>query len=183
MPYTASGKVKLQFEENGHGYPILFRHGFEFDSRAWDLQVRHLARNYRCTTYNGRGLPPSDIPEELISSGWNLPVEDAAAAMCGLSIPRAHLVGSSMPGHAALQFFLRCPEKASAIVATRTSYRCPPLGHQDRIGRTGPLWRESYAAMPDCMKLQSINCITENGSTTGERRGYYTVYPRGRGAS
>jgi pimeloyl-ACP methyl ester carboxylesterase len=51
MPYTASGKVKLQFEENGHGYPILFRHGFEFDSRAWDLQVRHLARNYRCTTY------------------------------------------------------------------------------------------------------------------------------------
>jgi len=29
MPYIASSKVKLQFEENSHGYPTRFRREFE----------------------------------------------------------------------------------------------------------------------------------------------------------
>jgi hypothetical protein len=32
MPYIVSGKVKLYFEENGCGYPIIFLHDFESDS-------------------------------------------------------------------------------------------------------------------------------------------------------
>jgi hypothetical protein len=36
MPYIVSGRVKLYFEENGCGYPIIFLHEFEADSRALD---------------------------------------------------------------------------------------------------------------------------------------------------
>jgi hypothetical protein len=36
MPYIVSGRVKLYFEENGCGYPIIFLHEFESDSRALD---------------------------------------------------------------------------------------------------------------------------------------------------
>src|SRR5258705_284310 len=39
------------------------------------------------------------------------------AVMRALAIERAHVVGLSMGGYAALQFGLRYPEKASAIVA------------------------------------------------------------------
>jgi pimeloyl-ACP methyl ester carboxylesterase len=46
-----------------------------------------------------------------------LSVEDIAAVMRGRAIERAHVVGLSMGGYAALQFGLRYPEKASAIVA------------------------------------------------------------------
>ena len=122
MPYIVSGRVKLYFEENGCGYPIIFLHEFESDSRAWDSQIQHFARNYRCITYNARGYPPSDVPEELASYGWELSVDDVAAVMRGLSISRAHLVGSSMGGYTALQFGLRHPEKASAIVAAGTGF-------------------------------------------------------------
>jgi pimeloyl-ACP methyl ester carboxylesterase len=184
MPYIVSGKVKRHFEENGHGYPVIILHEFESDSCAWDLQVRHFARNHRCITYSARGFPPSDVPEELTSYGWKLSVEDVAAVMRGLAIPRAHLVGSNTGGYAALQFCLRYPEKASAIVATATGYGSSPSGRQNWIRRTVALRRESNAAMPDGMKLQSINnCVTKNGPAIGGSSGYYTLYPRGRGAS
>jgi pimeloyl-ACP methyl ester carboxylesterase len=62
------------------------------------------------------------VPDEPASYGWELSVEDVAAVMRGLSISRAHLVGSSMGGYAALQFGLRHPEKVSAIVAAGTGF-------------------------------------------------------------
>jgi hypothetical protein len=38
MPYIVSGNVKLFFEENGYGYPIIFLHEFESDSRALERE-------------------------------------------------------------------------------------------------------------------------------------------------
>jgi pimeloyl-ACP methyl ester carboxylesterase len=141
MPYIVSDKVKLYFEENGRGYPIIFLHEFESDSRAWNPQVSYFARNYRCITYNARGYPPSDVPDELASYGWELSVEDVAAVMRGLSISRAHLVGSSMGGYAALQFGLRYPEKASAIVAAGTGIGSSPLERQAWLKKSVALAR------------------------------------------
>ena len=39
MPYIVSGNVKLFFEENGYGYPIIFLHEFESDSRARGMKA------------------------------------------------------------------------------------------------------------------------------------------------
>jgi pimeloyl-ACP methyl ester carboxylesterase len=117
MPYVEATRAKLYFEESGSGYPIIFVHEFASDIRGWEAQTRHFSRSYRCIAYNARGYPPSDVPEESTSYGWEFAVDDIAAVMQGLQIERAHLVGLSMGGYAALQFGLRYPEKASAIVA------------------------------------------------------------------
>lgn len=120
MPYIMSDGVKLYFEENGSGYPIIFLHEFESDCRAWERQIRHFARGYRCITCNARGYPPSDVPEEQGSYSWEYAVDDIVAVMRGLAISRAHVVGTSMGGYTALQLGLRHPEKVSAIVAAAT---------------------------------------------------------------
>jgi pimeloyl-ACP methyl ester carboxylesterase len=117
MPYVDAGGVKLNFEECGHGYPIIFIHEFASDIRGWDSQLRYFSRGYRCIAYNARGYPPSDVPEDAALYGWEFAVDDVAAVMRGLKIERAHLVGLSMGGYAAVQFALRYPEKVSAIVA------------------------------------------------------------------
>jgi pimeloyl-ACP methyl ester carboxylesterase len=96
---------------------VILIHEFASDIRGWKSQLRHFSRGYRCIAYNARGYPPSEVPEDFASYGWELAVDDIAAAMRGLKIERAHLVGLSMGGYAALQFGLRYPEKASAIVA------------------------------------------------------------------
>jgi pimeloyl-ACP methyl ester carboxylesterase len=117
MPYIDAAGVKLYFEEHGDGYPIIFLHEFGYDIRQWDTQVRYFARAYRCITYNARGYPPSDVPDDTALYGWQFSVDDIAAVMRGLSIERAHLVGLSMGAYAALQFGLQHPENISAIVA------------------------------------------------------------------
>ena len=68
--------------------------------------------------HNARGYPPSDVPADLALYGYEFACADIAAIMRGLSIPRAHVVGLlGMGGYAALQFGLRHPDMATAIVA------------------------------------------------------------------
>jgi pimeloyl-ACP methyl ester carboxylesterase len=117
MPYVDAAGARLYFEEHGAGYPIIFVHEFGYDIRQWDTQVRYFSRAYRCVVYNARGYPPSDVPEDAASYGWEFSVDDIAAVMRHLSIERVHLVGLSMGAYAALQFGVRHPEKVSAIVA------------------------------------------------------------------
>ena len=117
MPYVEATGAKLYFEESGSGYPIIFIHELASDLRGWSAQTCYFSRGYRCIAYNARGYPPSDIPEDFASYGWEFAVDDIAAVMGGLKIERAHLVGLSMGGYAALLFGLRYPEKTSAIVA------------------------------------------------------------------
>ncbi len=117
MPYVDAAGARLYFEENGDGYPIIFVHEFGSDSRQWEAQVRYLSRGYRCITYNARGYPPSDVPEDAALYGWEFSVDDIVAVMQDRSIERAHVIGSSMGGYAALQLGLRYPEKVNAIVA------------------------------------------------------------------
>jgi pimeloyl-ACP methyl ester carboxylesterase len=115
MPYVEATGAKLYFEESGSGYPIIFIHELASDLRGWSAQTCYFSRGYRCIAYNARGYPPSDIPENFASYGWEFAVDDIAAVMGGLKIERAHLVGLSMGGYAALLFGLRYPEKPARL--------------------------------------------------------------------
>lgn len=117
MPYIDAAGTKLHVEEYGDGYPIIFLHEFGADLRQWEDQVRYFSRAYRCVAYNARGYPPSDVPEDPASYGWERSVDDIAAVMDGRGIERAHVVGLSMGAYAALQFGLRYPQRVSAIVS------------------------------------------------------------------
>lgn len=130
MPYLESAGAKLYFEESGYGYPIIFIHEFASDMRGWDAQISAFSRSYRCIAYNARGYPPSDVPDDPSSYGWELAVDDIAALMRCLGIDRAHLIGLSMGGYAALQFGFRYPGKVSAIIAGSVGSGCHPA-HRD----------------------------------------------------
>ena len=126
MPYVDADGARLYVEDSGHGHPIIFIHEFASDLRGWEAQLRYFSRGYRCIAYNARGYTPSDVPEGVDLYGWEFSVDDVAAVMRGLAIERAHIVGSSMGGYAALQFALRYPERASAIVAAAVGSGSPP---------------------------------------------------------
>src|SRR6202166_4249391 len=141
MPYVDAYGAKLYFEESGHGYPIIFIHEFASDIRGWEAQLRHFSRDYRCIAYNARGYPPSDVPQDAAFYGWEFAVDDIAAVMRGLSIDRAHVVGLSMGGYAALQFGLRYPEKVSAIVAASVGSGSHPTQRDAWLRETSVLAR------------------------------------------
>ena len=126
MPHIGTDDgVRLYLEETGDGPPVLFVHEFAGDHRSWEPQVRALSRRYRCITYNARGYPPSDVPEDPAAYSQARAV-DAIAVLDALGIDRAHVVGLSMGGFATLHLGLRHPDRARSLVVAACGYGAQP---------------------------------------------------------
>lgn len=126
MAYADAGGVALYYEEAGSGFPIVFVHEFAGDYRSWEPQVRYFSRRYRCVRFNARGYPPSDVPADQSAYSQDIATDDIAAVMRSIGLERAHIVGISMGGFAALHFGLRYPEMAESIVVAACGYGAKP---------------------------------------------------------
>jgi pimeloyl-ACP methyl ester carboxylesterase len=117
MPHaTTDDNVKLYYEETGSGFPVIFVHEFAGDYRSWEPQVRYFCRRYRCITFNARGYPPSDVPEDVSYYAQDHATADINAVLRHLDISLAHVVGLSMGSFATLHFGLRYAQKARSLV-------------------------------------------------------------------
>ncbi len=119
---TTSDGIKLHFTETGTGKAIVFVHEFGGDERSWEPQVRYFCRRYRCITFNARGYPPSDVPEDISAYSQARAADDIRDVMDGLGIGQAHIVGLSMGGFAMLHFGLSYPERALSLTIAGAGY-------------------------------------------------------------
>jgi pimeloyl-ACP methyl ester carboxylesterase len=122
MPMAPIHGVKLYYEITGSGYPLLFSHEFAGDYRSWEPQVRYFARRYQVITYNARGYPPSDVPEDVGAYSQAQAAEDIVGLLRHLDIPQAHLVGLSMGGYAVLHVGLSHPGVVRSMVVAGCGY-------------------------------------------------------------
>src|SRR3979490_2878257 len=89
MPHvTPDDGTRLYYEETGSGIPVIFVHEFAGDHRAWEAQVRHFARSYRCLTYNARGYPPSGVPKDGERYSQERARDDIRAVLDALEIDK-----------------------------------------------------------------------------------------------
>ena len=114
--------INLYYEITGTGYPLIFCHEFAGDSRSWEPQVRYFARRYQVITYNARGYPPSDVPDDVSAYSQAQAMADIVGLMQHLNISQAHLVGLSMGGYAVLHFGLNHPDMARSLVVGGCGY-------------------------------------------------------------
>jgi pimeloyl-ACP methyl ester carboxylesterase len=119
---TTDDGVKLHYEETGSGTPVIFVHEFAGDHRSWEPQLRYLSRRYRCIAFAARGWPPSDIPEDPAKYSQDRARDDILAVLDALSIDKAHIVGLSMGGFAALHFGLAYAERARSLLVAGCGY-------------------------------------------------------------
>jgi pimeloyl-ACP methyl ester carboxylesterase len=127
MPHaTAKDGVKLHYEEAGSGTPLVFVHEFAGDLRSWEPQMRCFARSFRCIAYNARGFPPSDVPEDPERYSQVHARDDVIAVLDHLEIERAHVVGMSMGGFAALHVGISYPQRARSLVIAGCGYGAEP---------------------------------------------------------
>jgi 3-oxoadipate enol-lactonase len=121
MPYAiTSDKVRLHYEEVGHGTPILFVHEFAGDHRSWEPQLRELGKRYRCIAYAARGYTPSDVPADRQAYSYKHVMRDAVAVLDHLKIESAHIVGLSMGGYTTLQVALNHPKRVRSMTLAGT---------------------------------------------------------------
>lgn len=127
MPHLSTDDgVRLYYEETGSGTPIVFVHEFADDSRGYEGQLRHFGRRYRCIAFNARGYPPSDVPEDPARYSQDRARDDIRAVLDALHIEKAHVVGISMGGFAALHFGFAYPGRALSLVVAGCGYGAEP---------------------------------------------------------
>ena len=122
MPMAPVNGITLYYEVTGSGSPLLFSHEFAGDFRSWEPQVRYFSRRYQVITYNARGYPPSDVPQDVSAYSQAQAMEDIVGLLRYLQIPQAHLVGLSMGGYAVLHFGLQHPDMARSLVVAGCGY-------------------------------------------------------------
>jgi len=167
MPHlTTDDNVTLFFQEAGSGVPIVFVHEFAGDSRSWESQVRHFSRRYRCITFNARGYPPSEVPDHAEKYSQERARDDIKSVVDALVIDRAHVVGLSMGGFAALHFGLAYPDRARSLVVAGCGYGASPDKRAQFAAETEAAVRrfeehdmraaaETYALGPSRVQLQN----------------------------
>jgi len=119
---TTSDGVSLYYEEAGRGDPLVFVHEFGGDHRSWEPQLRFFSRWYRCITFAARGYPPSDVPQDVAVYSQARAAADISDVVDGVAGGRAHIIGLSMGGFAALHFGLLYPHKARSLVVAGSGY-------------------------------------------------------------
>jgi pimeloyl-ACP methyl ester carboxylesterase len=123
---TTDDGVRLYLEVTGSGVPIVFVHEFAGDHRSWEPQVRFLSRWFRCITFNARGYPPSDVPEDATRYSQARARDDIRDVLAHLGIERAHIVGLSMGGFATLHFGMAYPSRARSLLIASCGYGADP---------------------------------------------------------
>jgi len=160
--------VRLHWEEQGSGEPLLFIHEYAGDHRSWAGQVARLSQRFRCITYAARGYPPSEVPRDFKEYSQAHAVEDAVAVLDAAGAGSAFVVGLSMGGFAALHLVLRHPDLVRAAVIAGVGYGAQPerqeqfkresLAIADAIERDGMAkFAEGYALGPARVQLQNKN--------------------------
>jgi pimeloyl-ACP methyl ester carboxylesterase len=123
MPHaTTDDGVRLYYEETGSGRPVIFVHEYAGDYRSWESQMRHFGQRYRAITYNARGYPPSDVPEDVTKYSQARAADDIRAVLDHLKIDKAHVVGLSMGGFATLHYGFRHPTRALSLCVAGCGY-------------------------------------------------------------
>ena len=116
MPQVHVNGVRLYYEEQGRGDPILCIHGTSSSAVIWRrAAIRELATLGRVIVYDRRGCTRSERPEPYVTSVVQH-AEDAAALIRALDAAPAIVIGSSYGGEVATELALRDPELVRALV-------------------------------------------------------------------
>jgi pimeloyl-ACP methyl ester carboxylesterase len=111
----------LSYELTGSGEPVVFIQGVGIHGSGWQHQVRDLAHDYLCLTFDNRGIGascPAAAPISVEQLG-----RDTLAIMDAAGIGKAHIVGHSLGGLIAQQVALTAADRVKTLSLLCTTGR------------------------------------------------------------
>jgi pimeloyl-ACP methyl ester carboxylesterase len=101
---------ELVYDTVGTGDAVVFLHGAFMDRGSWDAQLPAFAKRFRVVRYDLRPFGESN----RLENAYSVP-DDLRLLLDHLQIKRAHLVGHSFGGGAALDFALLHPDRVASL--------------------------------------------------------------------
>jgi pimeloyl-ACP methyl ester carboxylesterase len=123
VPRISVNGLKLFYEAEGSGEPVVLIPGFASGRAIWSMQTPALVRHFRVISFDPRGISASDKPEGPQTIG--LLADDLAHLLETLGIAAVHVVGVSFGGFVAQEFALKYPSMTRKLVLCCTSFGGP----------------------------------------------------------
>ncbi len=114
MRYAHNGSVRLAFEVDGDGPPLLLVHGLGYCRAGWGPAALLLAERFRVVRFDNRGVGDSDAPRGPYSVGSM--TRDALAVLDAAGLDRAHVLGVSLGGLVAQTLAVAEPGRVDRLV-------------------------------------------------------------------
>jgi 3-oxoadipate enol-lactonase len=127
MPHVTVNGIRIAYEEQGSGPPLLLISGLGANRLSWVPLLPLLTDAFRCLTFDNRGVGESDVPPAPYSI--DLLADDAAALIDALGIAPVAAVGWSMGGSVLQSLLINHGEKVSRAVLLSTLPAYTELQH------------------------------------------------------
>jgi len=158
MPHIEINSANIYYNAYGddkpNRTPVVLIHGSTIDSHTdWDSIIPKLAMHYRVFAPDCRGHGRSNNPQ--MSYSFKELADDVAAFVRAMGYERAHIIGHSNGGNAALVTLMEHPEMvqtcipqaANAYVTRYLIEREPKVFDPDRVARESPDWMNEMIAL------------------------------------
>jgi pimeloyl-ACP methyl ester carboxylesterase len=118
MADVSNGGVRIHYEVEGSGPPLVLQHGVTSSLDSWRAAgyVDALKSSYRVVLVDARGHGASDKPHDRAAYALVKYVGDIAAVLDALRIERAHYWGYSMGGWIGFGMAKHAPERLRTLI-------------------------------------------------------------------
>jgi len=122
MPTVVSNGIKIHYEEQGNGDPLILIMGLGAPGSRWKDHAAAYQKYFRCILVDNRGAGESDKP--LGPYTTKAMADDIAGLMTELGIENSRLAGISMGSAIAQELALAYPIKVRSLVLVSSWSRC-----------------------------------------------------------
>ena len=118
MPYANNHSVRIHYQVEGEGPPLVLQHGFTSSLQSWYAYgyVAALQPHYRLILIDARGHGQSDKLYDPQAYALQHRVEDVLAVLDALQVDNAHYLGYSMGGRIGFGIAKYHPERFFSLI-------------------------------------------------------------------
>jgi len=113
MPFIKFKEKKIEYTKKGNGKAIVFLHGYLESSIVWEQVENYLSKNYTTISIDLPGHGNSELIEEIET--MELMAETINEVLENEKISEATIIGHSMGGYVALEFYSKYTNKVSGL--------------------------------------------------------------------
>ncbi len=119
MPTDQIGGIKIAYEIQGQGHPLLLITGVGYSAWFWKKVIPGLAKDYTVITFDNRGAGNSDKPAGPYTV--RMMAEDTIGLLDALDIEKAYIMGHSLGGFIAQELIVLRPDLVAKLVLASTN--------------------------------------------------------------
>ena len=149
MPYVTNQGVRIHYQVEGEGPPLVLQHGFSNSLEGWyDTGYVHaLQHDFQLILIDARGHGASDKPHDPEAYALQWRAGDIVTILDQLHIAKAHFFGYSMGGWIGFGLAQYTPERFHALIIGGSHPYARSMNHQRQALRKGiEQGREAFAA-------------------------------------